>query len=245
MLVAMKLAEMLRQQRAEEEAAIAKAEREAEAAGKEPFDLAHLEALLGEAPGGLRERERSLRRSYYLFLVLMRTLAEFAELQDHWYLSDERFPTEEPTMKTRDRLSYEFGNEHNPTNPMGRCVLTLEPAGTLRLDHCSQFDPQHRAWTARVDAAVVERVWAGLDRAAFPAMPQHIAIPDQTIRMLSAEGDGEPRSVHIAWDVVEGLPGYEEAFALLDQIVRQASEGTLEPVPAGEPGLVTGVVRVE
>lgn len=84
----MKLGDMLRQQQEEEEAAIAKAEAEAIASGKELFDLSRLEQLLGEAPGSRAENARSLRRSYYLFHHPMRTLAEFAELLNHWSMTE-------------------------------------------------------------------------------------------------------------------------------------------------------------
>ena len=74
------LDEMLRHQREQEEAEVAEAEAKATAAGKERFDLARLEQLLGAAPGTDAEKARGWRRRYYLVHTKLRTLAEYAEL---------------------------------------------------------------------------------------------------------------------------------------------------------------------
>lgn len=57
---------------------LAEAERDATAAGKEPFDVARLDALLGESPGTNDDNARELRESYYVAHRQMKTLAEFA-----------------------------------------------------------------------------------------------------------------------------------------------------------------------
>jgi len=59
----------------------AEAESAALAAGKEQFDLARLEQLLGETPGSLVEREESLKSKYYILHDDVHTLAEYARLQ--------------------------------------------------------------------------------------------------------------------------------------------------------------------
>ncbi|MBA3394503.1 MAG: hypothetical protein H0T89_17795 [Deltaproteobacteria bacterium] len=57
---------------------LADAERDAIAVGKEPFDVARLDTLLGEPPGTSADKAHDLRESYYVVHRQMRTLAEFA-----------------------------------------------------------------------------------------------------------------------------------------------------------------------
>ena len=62
-------------------------ERKAVAAGKEPFDLARLEALLEATPGSYAEHEPRLRRSYYVHLDRLKTLRQLADHMldiDNW-----------------------------------------------------------------------------------------------------------------------------------------------------------------
>ncbi len=56
------------------------AEREALASGKEPFDVARLDVLLGEAPGTSAPEEAELRENYYVMHSDIRTLADYADL---------------------------------------------------------------------------------------------------------------------------------------------------------------------
>lgn len=74
------LDERLRRQREQEDAEVAEAETRATAAGKERFELARLEELLGAEPGSRAGDARGLRRRYYVVHTKLRTLAEYAEL---------------------------------------------------------------------------------------------------------------------------------------------------------------------
>lgn len=56
---------------------LAEAEREAVASGKEPFDLARLEALLNRGPQSAREADH--RRLYYVHQAELHTLAAYAK----------------------------------------------------------------------------------------------------------------------------------------------------------------------
>lgn len=56
--------------------ALERAEREAIASGKEPFDLAKLEKLLNRGPQTAREKQH--RENYYIMRTELRTLAEYA-----------------------------------------------------------------------------------------------------------------------------------------------------------------------
>jgi hypothetical protein len=66
----------------ENAAALAKAEAEARASGKELFSLPRLEELYGE--GSLAEREASLKQRYYVRHPELRTLADLVQhLREH------------------------------------------------------------------------------------------------------------------------------------------------------------------
>ena len=74
--------EIFAQVDAENAAALAKAEAEARASGKEPFSLSRLEELYAE--GSLAERQASLKARYYIRHPEIRTLAEFVKhLREH------------------------------------------------------------------------------------------------------------------------------------------------------------------
>ena len=73
--------ELFHRVEAEDDAALAEAEAEAAEAGKEPFDLARLERLLGDERGSLADRERHLRMDYYVAHPEIPTLAKFAEFR--------------------------------------------------------------------------------------------------------------------------------------------------------------------
>ncbi|HUJ61891.1 MAG TPA: hypothetical protein VLX92_25475 [Kofleriaceae bacterium] len=141
---------------------------------------------------------------------------------------------------TRARLEYRVGEEQNPGNPFGRSTLVIEPDGSARLDHVTRGGAAKHAWTAKVDPAVVERLWAALDAASFPAMPPHPVPAGSTIRVLIAGKD----TVSLEWFATAKLDGYRDAFPLLDTIIRQISGDTVRRVPASEPKLVGEIAAV-
>ena len=59
---------------------LVEAETSAFAVGKEKFDLARLELLLGDAPGARADNAESLRSKYYRLHTDVRTLTEYADL---------------------------------------------------------------------------------------------------------------------------------------------------------------------
>src|SRR5262245_38790503 len=92
-------------------------------------------------------------------------------------------------MTTR-HLHYSVGNEHSPTNPWGRSELVIEADGTARLDHVFSRPPSTGAWTGRVDAEALDRLWAALATAGFPAAPSAPFPPGSTLRQLTVDTDG-------------------------------------------------------
>ena len=71
--------EFFRQRREQTARELEAAERAAAASGKEPFELARLADLLGEAPAELAPRAHELREKYYVGHKELRTLEEFAQ----------------------------------------------------------------------------------------------------------------------------------------------------------------------
>ena len=99
--------------------------------------------------------------------------------------------------------------------------------------------PQQQRWTGAVAPEVLVRLTAALDRAGFPAVPAHRIPGGATMRHLIAEDERGPRSAQVEWRAAKAMPGYDEAFALLDTIVRQLSGDAVDRVPGGQPPVVT------
>jgi hypothetical protein len=131
-------------------------------------------------------------------------------------------------------IRYQVGNEHNPTNPFGRSELVIHPDGTALLNQHSrppragQAGPV-RAWTGRIDPVAVERLLAELARANFPAVPpERSLLPDSTVRRLTIDTDGTSASAYLSWHQTSSLPGYAEAFDIIDGVIRQLSQDTVK-----------------
>ncbi|MDS0140334.1 MULTISPECIES: hypothetical protein [unclassified Amycolatopsis] len=133
---------------------------------------------------------------------------------------------------------YEAGNEHNPADPFGRVTLEVEPGGELRLSRHSREGAE--AWTARVEPAFFDHLTGALRTAGFPKAPSILPSPDDRLRDLRITGSG---AVLLPWYEAADLPGYAEAFALLDGVVAQVTGLDLRVGPPPSPA--TDVVRVD
>jgi hypothetical protein len=135
-------------------------------------------------------------------------------------------------------LRYSVGNEHNPGDPWGRSELVIQPDGSARLDHhFSRRVPPVGAWTGTVDAAALEALWSALEQAGFPAAPNKPLLPGAAPRQLAVDSDGVVEQVMIGYHDAPKLPGYAEAFDILDAIARQLSDGAV-PYPTNQPEIV-------
>jgi hypothetical protein len=116
----------------------------------------------------------------------------------------------------RARLTYIAGNEHDPADPFGRHVLTIE-GEAAHLDHTSRTGT--RKWSGPAAPAVLDRLWAALARAGFPAVAAHPIPAGATMRVLEM-GEGDTRqTASIEWHAATQQPGYDEAFQILDSIM--------------------------
>jgi hypothetical protein len=142
-------------------------------------------------------------------------------------------------------IRYSVGNEHNPVDAWGRSELVIGADGRARLDQYFSRGRERRAWAGQVDAAALGELLAALDRAGFPAVPPlPDLLPDTALRVLTVERDGVARQVVTGWHDASSLPGYAEAFDLMDAVVRQLSEGAVG-YPTKRGPVTHGVVAVQ
>jgi hypothetical protein len=133
-------------------------------------------------------------------------------------------------------LSYSVGNENSPADPWGRSDLVVLADGSARLDH--HFSRRHgsRCWTGQVADCALDQIWAALDRAGFPDLPGLGTVAaDAALCRLSVEGDGVARRLFVARHHAAKLPGYAEAFDLLDAVIRQLSQDAVTYPAVREP----------
>lgn len=140
-------------------------------------------------------------------------------------------------------IRYHVGNEHSPTDPWGRSELVIQADGTARLDHVFSRSMAAAAWTGRVDASALEELWAALATAGFPEVPAIPMLPpDSTVRRLTVEADDISAEALVSWHQAPSLPGYAEAFDVIDGVIRQLSGDTVT-YPTSQPQIVRGVAR--
>jgi hypothetical protein len=141
-------------------------------------------------------------------------------------------------------LRYSVGNEHSPGDPWGRSELIIHADGSARLDHYFSRGRAPGAWAGHVDAAALSELLAALDQAGFPAVPPAVPLPPgATVRRLTVEADGASRQALVSWHRTPPLPGYAEAFDLIDAVIRQLS-GDAVPYPTKRGPVVHGAVTV-
>jgi len=134
-------------------------------------------------------------------------------------------------------LEYSVGNENDPGDPWGRSVLVIQTDGTARLDHFFSRVGGAGAWTGRVDTAALEALWSALKQAGFPAAPTTPLTPGAAPRRLAVTANGQSQRAIIGYHQASKLPGYAEAFDLLDAIVRQLSDEAVD-YPTNQPQIV-------
>lgn len=143
-------------------------------------------------------------------------------------------------------IRYSVGNEHNPGDPWGRSELVIRAGGSARLDHYFSRGRGPRAWAGDIDSAALDELTAALEQAGFPAVgPAPPLPPDSALRQLTVEGeDGAVRQALVSWHRASSLPGYAQAFSLLDAVIRELS-GDAVQYPAARRPVVRGAVAVQ
>ena len=134
-------------------------------------------------------------------------------------------------------VRYSVGNEHDPGDPWGRSELVIQHDGSARVDHYFSRVGTVGAWTGRVDAAAIDALWSALSRAGFPAVPTTPHTAGASPRRLAVETGGVLEQTMVGYHQAASLPGYAEAFDLLDAIIRQLSDDTVT-YPTRQPTIV-------
>lgn len=134
-------------------------------------------------------------------------------------------------------IRYSVGNENDPGDPWGRSELVVEPDGSARLDHYFSRVATTGSWSGRIDVATLDRLWSALDQAGFPARPTKPLVAGSAVRRLTVETDGRSDHTMIGWHEAASLPGYAEAFGILDAAISQLSAGAV-PYPTTEATIV-------
>jgi hypothetical protein len=130
-------------------------------------------------------------------------------------------------------ITYVSGNEHDPGDPFGRCDLRVAADGSAELA-VHRFGTA-RTWRGRVGAGTVAAVAAHLEAAGFPAQPEHDVPGGSSLRSLTVGEGKEAKAVLLAFHAAEAMPGYGEAFALLDAVIVALTGGSVPVVPAPVP----------
>jgi len=147
------------------------------------------------------------------------------------------------TVSANLRVTYEVGNENNPSNPWGRRLLEMGGEGGARLEHFG-VTGDSRVWQGRVAVEVLSSLLESLSRASFPDVARKMPPPGAGMVDLRVQSESYDERAFMPCSQADELPGYRDAFRTLDSIVRQLSEGSLEATPDFVPGLVTGVTLV-
>lgn len=138
-------------------------------------------------------------------------------------------------------LRYTTGSAHSPGDPFGMTDLTIGDDGgaTLDVHHRGTV----RSWTGTVAPATVEQIEGHLAEAGFPATEAHNVPAGSSLRVLQrGEGDGA-EVVRIAFHAARKMPGYGQAFALLDALVVALTEGEVPVIPDPPAVDVSGAER--
>ena len=136
------------------------------------------------------------------------------------------------------KLEYCAGSDTSPGDPFGRFEMLIEADGRISLVH------HGRTWTATVDRAALEMVWAALERGGFPTIPQHRIPGGSALRTLTAHRGETTSGGHIAYNAADKLPGYSEAFPILDSIVRQIVPDAIDAGTNHPAAVVRDIVAV-
>jgi hypothetical protein len=141
------------------------------------------------------------------------------------------------------RLRYRVGDENDPDDPWGRTELLIDADGSVRLEHSFPHDRGAIVRTGQLGVGALDVLWSGLDRAGFPTA--RIATPavGAKLRRLAIEENDGSEEVLVGWEQAASLPGYAEAFEVLDGVVRELGGDAVQyPTEQHEVVAVSGSV---
>lgn len=77
----------------------------------------------------------------------------------------------------------------------------------------------------------------------FPEVPAFLPVAGAKLRALTVEIGDNKRTAVVDWHETPAVPGYAEAFDVLDGVIRQLSGGTV-PYPTAQPPIVRDITPV-
>ena len=143
-----------------------------------------------------------------------------------------------PAITDPFRITYRSGNEHNPGDPTGLVVLAIAGDGAVTVSQRARGGAVQNQWAGTTDRGVIERVIEHLAVAKFPLVPDHRIVAGSTLRTIEiTTGETTQTCNPTSWDAVDAMPGYREAYRLLDSITTEVTAGSLKMLVDPEPGL--------
>jgi hypothetical protein len=132
----------------------------------------------------------------------------------------------------RTVLWFTIGNEHNPGDPFGRVVLTIDAGHHATLEHYARQG--NATYTADLGPGVTDEIRAALARSGFPDVPRHQIPAGASLRQLELVTDHDPQYAIVEDRFGMELEGYKDAFAILDSLTLQLT-GYAEHDKLGTP----------
>lgn len=136
------------------------------------------------------------------------------------------------------RLVYQCGNQHNPGDPFGSVTLTITGDAAVIIEN--KYRGGERSFTGATTLEVIERLLSHLSAAGFPVVAPHRIPAGSALRNLSIESGGQvEQAPPTGYHAIRQMPGYAEAYQMLDSIVTIVSKNALAIVPSPDPSLAT------
>ncbi len=142
-------------------------------------------------------------------------------------------------------LTYCSGSASSPTDPFGQNTLELRGDGVATLENL--FHGDRTVWTGVISPSTVDELGQVLEQAAFPKVPPHRIPAGSSLREVTLSAKGETLSTAIAWHApheVAEMAQYKHLFEILDSLVYQVSESTMQATSNFLPGLVSETKKI-
>jgi hypothetical protein len=127
------------------------------------------------------------------------------------------------------RLFYQSGNEHDMRDAFGLILLEIDGGGQIAIEQRARNGMIKNHWKGATDRAVIERVLSHLGAAGYPTVPDHQIPRGARLRSIAIESGAETTHTYpTEWTAADAMPGYREAYQLLDSIIMQVTSGALK-----------------
>jgi hypothetical protein len=127
------------------------------------------------------------------------------------------------------RLFYQSGNEHDMGDAFGLIVLAIDNDFQLAIDQRARNGLIVNHWKGTTDRVVIERLFDHLRTAGYPVVPDHRIPAGARLRSIAIDSGGESTHTYPTESrAAKKMPGYGDAYRLLDSMIVQATSGALK-----------------